>query len=518
MAAGASSSSAAAATAASSSTIGTASSSQPDFLTLILELDPRLLLSDPASTQLLVDPNLSAADTAANGNGNGKQREDAGGNALTRFLLPALLIFLNAHIALQHGNGLAIYLATPTSPTRLIYTSAPGRMALFQSGPGSEADAVPDPNTYQHFGIVNRALWSAVRRAVQDAADWEGDSLLDVSDDSEAEEEAEGGQRRRPRKRRRRQIRRSMMTSTGPLVSALSQALAHLNNIPPSSSSSTASSAAQATNLPSGHNATILPRAQASMSSASSLKQGDQHVAGGGLPSWRPRLLILSTLDGGSGGTGTAGTRRDGGGGASSAMAYVPLMNCIFAAQKRGILIDVLKLTQGQDVVFLQQAAHLTGGNYLRLDLDEKGEASAPAAKNSNTGGRGSEPCKTPLSLLQVLMTTFLPSRDLRYFPPTLALSSVVSSNNDQAGSAAGGVGILRLPTLDSVDFRAACFCHRRVVDVGFVCSVCLSIFCEPRKQCLICDSRFPRSTMRRFEDEHKVAAALTQFAALAEQ
>lgn len=25
------------------------------------------------------------------------------------------------------------------------------------------------------------------------------------------------------------------------------------------------------------------------------------------------------------------------------------------------------------------------------------------------------------------------------------------------------------------VDFRAACFCHRNVVDLGFVCSVCLS-------------------------------------------
>lgn len=30
-------------------------------------------------------------------------------------------------------------------------------------------------------------------------------------------------------------------------------------------------------------------------------------------------------------------------------------------------------------------------------------------------------------------------------------------------------------PTAVGVDFRAACFCHRRVVDVGFVCSICLS-------------------------------------------
>lgn len=30
-------------------------------------------------------------------------------------------------------------------------------------------------------------------------------------------------------------------------------------------------------------------------------------------------------------------------------------------------------------------------------------------------------------------------------------------------------------PTQDRVDFRAACFCHKKIVDIGFVCSVCLS-------------------------------------------
>ncbi|CAD6948312.1 unnamed protein product, partial [Tilletia caries] len=240
------------------------------------------------------------------------------------------------------------------------------------------------------------------------------------------------------------------------------------------------------TNLPSGHSASVLPRASTHGSSKGQVAKTT--VAGGGLSSWRPRILILSALDGGEGRTG-----------AGNAMAYVPLMNCIFAAQKRvelvlpslqaciyaflwgsprkltsflsndlpsqSILIDVLKLTQGQDVVFLQQAAHLTAGTYLRLDLDEKGDA-------------------VPVS----------------------------SSSSDSNSST---TGILRLPTLDSVDFRAACFCHRTVVDVGFVCSVCLSIFCEPRKECLICGSTFPRATMRRFADEHKVSAALVEHARL---
>ena len=31
------------------------------------------------------------------------------------------------------------------------------------------------------------------------------------------------------------------------------------------------------------------------------------------------------------------------------------------------------------------------------------------------------------------------------------------------------------MPTQDKIDFRAACFCHKNIVDIGFVCSVCLS-------------------------------------------
>ena len=34
---------------------------------------------------------------------------------------------------------------------------------------------------------------------------------------------------------------------------------------------------------------------------------------------------------------------------------------------------------------------------------------------------------------------------------------------------------ILAVPTQDKIDFRAACFCHKNIIDIGFVCSVCLS-------------------------------------------
>lgn len=44
---------------------------------------------------------------------------------------------------------------------------------------------------------------------------------------------------------------------------------------------------------------------------------------------------------------------------------YIPTMNAIFAAQRCGVLIDACYLGASQSA-FLQQAAHLTGGLYLR--------------------------------------------------------------------------------------------------------------------------------------------------------
>ena len=41
------------------------------------------------------------------------------------------------------------------------------------------------------------------------------------------------------------------------------------------------------------------------------------------------------------------------------------------------------------------------------------------------------------------------------------------------------------------VDYRAACFCHRQLIDIGFVCSVCLSIYCKFSPICTTCDTKF---------------------------
>ncbi|KAB8078226.1 TFIIH subunit Tfb4/p34 [Aspergillus leporis] len=123
---------------------------------------------------------------------------------------------------------------------------------------------------------------------------------------------------------------------------------------------------------------------------------------------------------------------------ADAAHQYIPIMNGIFACQRLHIPIDVCKLSG--DAVFLQQASDATKGVYMSL--------------------------AEPRGLLQYLMMAFLPDQRSRKH--------------------------LVLPTRVDVDFRAACFCHRRVVDVGFVCSICLSIFCEPPENgcCLTCGTQ----------------------------
>ncbi|SGZ31511.1 BQ5605_C043g12064 [Microbotryum silenes-dioicae] len=125
---------------------------------------------------------------------------------------------------------------------------------------------------------------------------------------------------------------------------------------------------------------------------------------------------------------------------------YVSTMNCIFTAQKNSIPIDVCKIF-GRNAIFLQQACHLTGGSYFKI-----------------AQRRG---------LLQYLIMTFLPGPSARKH--------------------------LNQPTQDQVDLRAACFCHRKIVDVGYVCSVCLSIFCAPVPVCATCRTKFPMATLKRF-------------------
>ncbi|XP_020391122.1 general transcription factor IIH subunit 3 isoform X2 [Rhincodon typus] len=120
-----------------------------------------------------------------------------------------------------------------------------------------------------------------------------------------------------------------------------------------------------------------------------------------------------------------------------SAAQYMNFMNVIFAAQKQNILIDACVLDSESGL--LQQASDITGGLYLKIPQ--------------------------MLSLSQYLLWVFLPDPEQR--------SQLV------------------LPPPVHVDYRAACFCHRNLIEIGYVCSVCLSIFCNFSPICTTCETAF---------------------------
>jgi transcription initiation factor TFIIH subunit 3 len=127
----------------------------------------------------------------------------------------------------------------------------------------------------------------------------------------------------------------------------------------------------------------------------------------------------------------------------SEPVQYIPTMNAVFAAAHAQVAIDTLSLSG--DPTFLQQACFNTNGTYL-------------AASD-------------PRGILTYLMFGLVADTEAR--------QSLVA------------------PTHDTVDFRAACFCHGKVVDTGFVCSICLSIFCElpDEATCLTCGTKLALGT-----------------------
>jgi transcription initiation factor TFIIH subunit 3 len=118
----------------------------------------------------------------------------------------------------------------------------------------------------------------------------------------------------------------------------------------------------------------------------------------------------------------------------------LPLTSSSSSSPLQKVTIDVCQVF-GPDTVFLQQASHLTGGSYIHLERRD--------ALLQYLIVRHTFPPPPPFLPVHVSQMAFLP-------PPTIRK-------------------VLAVPTQDKVDFRAACFCHKNIVDIGFVCSVCLS-------------------------------------------
>jgi hypothetical protein len=52
---------------------------------------------------------------------------------------------------------------------------------------------------------------------------------------------------------------------------------------------------------------------------------------------------------------------------------------------------------------------------------------------------------------------------------------------------------LIDLPKARGLTFRGTCFCHVKAIDSGFVCSVCLSVFCAPHERCMTCGTEFTK-------------------------
>jgi transcription initiation factor TFIIH subunit 3 len=287
--------------------------------------------------------------------------------------LASLLVFLNAHLAINPANQVAV-LASHVERAEWLYPTPPSPSTTHNNGSGDidMANGGPiqlppdDANKYRPFAAVERAITTNLQKLI---ATTTPTALAS--------------------------------TPTTMTAGALTLALSHTSKLLATGPTSTQT-------------------AQTSFNYSDPNSNTSDTRAGGGanaaLGSSTSRILILSASP-------------------DNSAQYIPTMNAIFAAQRLSIPIDVLTLASSS--TFLQQAADATGGIHL-----------ARTTPASHAG------------FLQTLMLAFLPD-------PTARQNLILPA---QASGANGG----------GVDFRAACFCHRRIVDVGFVCSICLSIFCEP--------------------------------------
>lgn len=134
-------------------------------------------------------------------------------------------------------------------------------------------------------------------------------------------------------------------------------------------------------------------------------------------------------------------------------LPYISMMNTIFAAQKMKVSIDVCKL--GETSIFLQQTCDATNGVYINI--------------------------KHPAGLIQYLCNAL-------FIEPLLR-------------------PVMVLPTNTSVDFRASCFVSNKVVDIGYVCSVCLCILSmvPADEKCPTCYSKFEHNLITRMKRKPKV-------------
>ncbi|AEO71504.1 uncharacterized protein THITE_2123949 [Thermothielavioides terrestris NRRL 8126] len=351
-----------------------------------------------------------------------------------------ILIFVNAHLAFSNSNQVAL-IASHTNRAVWLYPAPPKQAPapsedVDMRDAGSSSDK-PAPsykpsaaNKYPQFAQIEHILLTSLRSLIDDTT---------VSD----------------------------LSTTTQISGALTLALAHINKTALSfAASAAAANALTTTGAPMTAGAAVGAAPVASTS-----------TSGGGLAGMHARILILSVSD-------------------SSPAQYIPTMNAVFAAAHARIAIDTLSLRGS--ATFLEQASFITRGTFIRAAEPRGllqylmfgfGSGSAPSHPAAGGGGAGgTDAGKGPASKPKTSASTANGGGAAGRGRPKPG----GASSSSRLGLGASVAELLVTPSADAVDFRAACFCHRNVVDTGFVCSICLSIFCEVPDggECLTCGTR----------------------------
>lgn len=141
---------------------------------------------------------------------------------------------------------------------------------------------------------------------------------------------------------------------------------------------------------------------------------------------------------------------------------YTQLMNIAYNAKRNNIIIDVFSLTDKTTV--LEQMCNITSGLYI----DNSTFANINCGRN-----------KMEEILTQLMIFWYLPSNNSRKFFSNTYV-------NDDTN-------------------LAVCSCHNKQIDIAYICSCCLTIYCsekdtqtnKDRMFCINCKTRFTKSLLR---------------------
>jgi hypothetical protein len=181
---------------------------------------------------------------------------------------------------------------------------------------------------------------------------------------------------------------------------------------------------------------------------------------------------------------------------------YISVMNCIFAAQKQGIPIDVVYLSSSSSPSSSSSssAAAATSSTGVKPPPSSSSTSSSISSSLLRQCSFLTEGHYTHLqpehhiNLLHFLIASHTAdsvTRRMLSTPPSLPVTSAFSSAlaADKSSSQPVLYSFTTTTTSSSsgVTLQGSCSCHGNVISEGFVCSVCLSVFCQQRATCLTC-------------------------------